>query len=68
MRGAAREARNWRQLLCIVITGLIVGSGIGGATKLLTPAIVQARAPTIETTKAHGKPARSSMKRYSIDL
>ncbi len=68
MRHAAREARNWGQLLCIVITGLIVGSGLGGATKLLSPAIVQARTPLFETIKAHGKPLRTSTQRHSVDL
>lgn len=60
MKLPGRQTRHWGQLVWIVLAGLMVGSGMSTAAKVLAPMTVQARSTKLEPLKASGKPQRSS--------
>jgi len=48
MKQGTKEERKWRQLLGLMVVALVVGSGLSIATKMLAPAVIQAKTPLVE--------------------
>ncbi|MDP8920915.1 MAG: hypothetical protein M3O00_18930 [Pseudomonadota bacterium] len=55
MKQAAYNTRNWRELFVIILLGVMIGSGIGVAAKMLTPVMIWAKNAPIEAAKAKRK-------------
>ncbi len=55
VRPATYKKRDWRQLCFILLAGLMIGSGMGAATKMLAPLMARARSSPVGTAKAKRK-------------
>jgi hypothetical protein len=49
------KKRDRRQLCFILLAGLMIGSGMGVATKMLTPVMIGAKSAPVEITRAKRK-------------
>lgn len=55
MKQATYNTRKWRELFVVILLGVMIGSGIGVAAKMLTPVMIWAKNAPIEAAKAKRK-------------